>query len=99
MNGAQEHVGDLIASFQVSLVVGSWAFKKKTPHKKTYTFAFILLQGILYSGFHISGILLIVWTGKGHQVSFGGRNNWFLARLKEKKRAVGQNDGARRLID
>ncbi len=69
MNGAQEHVGDLIASFQVSLVVGSWAFKKNPPiKKKNYTFAFILLQGILYSGFHISGILLIVWTGKGHQV-------------------------------
>lgn len=68
INSAQEHVGDLIASFQVSLVVGSWSFKKKTPHKKNYTFAFILLQGILYSGFHISGILLIVWTGKGHPV-------------------------------
>ena len=36
---------------------------------------------------------------KGHQVSFGERNNDFLARLRVKKRAVGQNDGARRLID
>lgn len=38
-------------------------------------------------------------TVKGHQVSFGGRNNCFLARGGQKERAVGQNNSAKRLID
>lgn len=54
MNGAQEHVGDFIASFQVTLVVDLGLSKQKTK-KKNHTFGFILQQGIIYSGVHVSG--------------------------------------------